>query len=86
MLQWVIAQNGMDYGLKILKTISENSKALFFDTAVNAGKSCLKSKKGEELAYVYNLLCDNTSYKHITHIGYVHPYGVDTRHIFFCNH
>ena len=86
MLQWVIDQKGIDYGLKILKTISDRSQALFFDTSVNIGKSCLKSKEGEELAYVYNLLYNNTSYKHIKHIGNVHPYGVDTRHIFFCHH
>lgn len=86
MLQWVIDQKGIEYGMNILTTISDKSKALFFDTSVNSGKSCLKSKEGEELAFVYDLLRRSTSYKEINHIGDVHTYGNDTRYVFFCNH
>ena len=86
MLQWVIDQKGTEYGTKILKAISDKSEALFFDTAVSSGKSCLKCKEGEELAFVYDLLRRSTSYEEIIHIDDVHPYGTDTRHVFFCHH
>jgi len=83
-LQWIIAQHGLDYGKQVLRTIYETSDALFFDTAVNAGKSCLTCPEGEELAFVHQLLRDSTGYRTIEHVGDVHPYGTDTRYVFYC--
>jgi len=85
MLQWVMDQRGMEYGLGTLRALSDACESLFFDIAVNSGKSSLRSKEGEELAFVYDLLCRGTSYTEIDHIGDVHPYGADTRHVFLCH-
>jgi len=83
-LQWIIAQHGLDYGKQVLRAIYKTSDALFFDAAVNAGKSCLTCPEGEELAFVHQLLRDSTGYRTIEHMGDVHPYGADTRHVFYC--
>ncbi len=85
MLQWVIAQKGMEEGQKILRGISDNSKALFFDISVNTGKACLTCPPGEELSFVENFLRQGTSYTTITHMGDVQPHGRDIRHVFYCS-
>ncbi|MAX23830.1 MAG: hypothetical protein CMJ19_04925 [Phycisphaeraceae bacterium] len=86
MIQWVIDQQGMDYGKQILKTISERSRLLLFDVSVNHGAACLLCPGGQELVYVYDFLADATTYTDIQCIGQVHPYGNDTRYVFACKH
>jgi hypothetical protein len=86
MLQWVIAQHGLQYGIDLLKAISDRSRALFFDVSVNIGKACLSCRPGDELVFVHDLLRKATSYRNIRHVGDVHPYGSDTRHMFYCSH
>lgn len=85
MIQWVIAARGEAYGREVLRAISEKSRAMFFDVAVNAGKSCLICPAGEELAYSHRLLRESTCYTQIRHVGEVSPYGVDTRYVFYCS-
>ena len=85
MLQWVIAQKGMEEGKKILRAISDNSKALFFDISVNTGKACLTCPPGEELSFVKNFLREGTSYPSIRHVGDVEPHGRVVRHVFYCS-
>ena len=86
MLQWVIAQSGQRDGRQLLKTVSERSEALFFDVPVNRGKACLTCRAGQELAFVYDLLHDATAFRELVHVGDVHPYGTDTRHVFLAHH
>jgi 2-polyprenyl-3-methyl-5-hydroxy-6-metoxy-1,4-benzoquinol methylase len=86
MLQWVIAEHGLEFGKRLLRAISEKSRAMFFDVSVNVGKSCLRSRPGEELVFVDDLLRTATSYREVRYLDDVHPYGVDTRHVFFCQH
>jgi hypothetical protein len=85
MLQWVIDQRGMEYGRHLLTTISRYCKAMFFDVSVNSGKACLHCYPGSERQFVEQLLREATSYPHITHLGDVHPYGDDARHVFYCH-
>jgi len=86
MLQWVIAQDGREAGDRLLRAISDHSDSIFFDVPINRGKACLVCRPGEELAFVHNLLRDATSYDEVRHVGDVHPYGADTRHVFFARH
>lgn len=86
MIQWVIQQNGMDYGKQILRMISQRSKLLMFDVSVNDGAACLVCPRGQELIYVHDLLAEATSYTDIQHVGQVHPYGTDIRYVFACKH
>jgi len=86
MIQWVIDQMGMEYGLDLLDRISKQSRSLFFDVSVNEGKACLTCPEGEELIFVERLLNDSTTYPNINYIGKVHPYKMDTRYIFHCSH
>lgn len=86
MIQWVIQQQGMDYGKQILRAISEHSKLLMFDVSVNHGAACLLCPRGQELVYVHDLLKEATTYTDIRRVGQVHPYDVDTRYIFACKH
>lgn len=86
MIQWVIQQNGMDYGKQILNRISQRSKLLMFDVSVNDGAACLLCPRGQELIYVHDLLREATTYNDIQHVGQVHPYGSDIRYIFACKH
>jgi len=85
-LQWIIRKEGEAFGGALLKAIAETCEMLFFDIAVNTGKACLSARPGDELAFVYRLLRRSTSYRTIEHIGDVHPYGTDTRHVFYCGH
>jgi hypothetical protein len=86
MLQWVIAQNGMDVGQEVLRAISNQSNALIFDVAVNSGHCCLTCRPGDEIIYVDRLLRESTTYRNVTWIGDVHPYASDSRHVFYCHH
>lgn len=85
-LQSVIAQEGMDFGLEVLKAVSEKSDALFFDIPVNTGKACLTCSPGDEIGFVERLLRESTTYRYIRNVGDVHPYITDTRHVFYCSH
>jgi SAM-dependent methyltransferase len=84
-IQWIIDQQGIEYGKKVLRAISERCPAMFFDTAVNSGTSCLRSFPGDELRFVQQLLRSATSYRYVNHVGDVHPYGTDIRHVFYCH-
>lgn len=84
MIQWVIDQQGMDYGKQILNTISRRSRMFLFDVSVNVGAACLKCPLGQEISYVHDLLKDATDYTDIQLVGQVHPYGIDTRYVFSC--
>ncbi|MBL4701462.1 MAG: hypothetical protein JKX85_09410 [Phycisphaeraceae bacterium] len=86
MIQWVIEQQGMDYGKAILRKISQRSKLLLFDVSVNHGAAALTCPRGQEIIYVQNLLADATDYTDIQCVGKVHPYDVDTRFVFACRH
>lgn len=82
-LQWVIDQRDREYGGQVLEAISAKSNALFFDVAVNAGKAHLSCKAGEEIAFVYSLLRQFTSYPNIEYVGDVEPFG-GPRYVFHC--
>lgn len=84
MIQWVINQQGMDYGKQVLRQISRRSKLLMFDVSVNHGAACLVCPHGQELVYVHDFLADATDYSDIRCVGQVHPYNVDTRYVFAC--
>ncbi len=84
MIQWVIDQQGWDYGMDLLGRISRQSGQMFFDVSVNEGKACLTCPPGEELIFVERLLRENTRYSSIACVGKVHPYRTDTRYIFHC--
>ncbi len=86
MIQWVIDQKGMEYGMSVLRAISEKADMLFFDVAVNSGKACLRCAPGHELAFSYDLLRDSTGYEEVAYLGEVSPYGADVRHVFLCRH
>jgi SAM-dependent methyltransferase len=84
MLQWVIAKEGFEQGMALLKRISQLSNILFFDISVNDGKACLTCPPGREISFVHDLLQNNTAYDVIEYIGRVHPYKTDVRHVFVC--
>lgn len=86
MIQWVVKQNGHACARTVLKLISECSASMFFDVSVNTGKACLTCEPGRELPFVHSLLQEATTYEHIEFLGDVHPYGTDTRHVFFLHH
>lgn len=84
-LQWIVAQAGMAGGRALLREVSKRSESLFFDVAVNSGKSCLIAPPGDELRYVELMLRNSTEYRVIEHVGDVRPYGPGTaRHVFYC--
>ena len=82
--QWIVDSEGWTKALAILRHIARKSEAMFFDVSVNAGKACLHSYPGGEKGYVENLLRSKSGFRCVAHIGDVHPYGTDTRHVFFC--
>ena len=84
MIQWVIDQHGLEYGKQVLRAVSEHARELLFDVSVNQGKSCLRCTPGNELQHLPDFLESSTCYTEITHLGDVHPYGSDTRHVFLC--
>ena len=83
-LQWVISQRGMDFARQVLRSVSLKSRAMFFDVPVNSGKARLTCEPGNERSFVKDFLSGNTSYDYIKHLGDIHPYVADTRHVFFC--
>lgn len=83
-LQWIAKTSGFDEAVRVLGALSERAANLCFDVAVNSGKACFTCDAGDELNFVRDLLQRSTAYKEIVHVGDVHPYGSDIRHVFFC--
>lgn len=68
--QWMCEGNSrLDEGKVLLREISQHVDVLFFELGINSGKSAIRTKKLNHLAYIYNLLKVNTCYEDIKLIG-----------------
>lgn len=85
--QWICEGNSkLEYGKRVLLEISRHVDTLFFELGCNVGKSAIKTRKINHLAYIYSLLRKNTIYKDIKLIGTTKDWGGHSyRYVFICS-
>lgn len=85
--QWISEGNRkLNYANDILMETSKHIDTLFFELGCNSGKSSVKTKKINHLAYIYFLLKNNTVYKNIKLIGVTKIWGRHSkRYLFICS-
>lgn len=85
--QWISdGNNKLDYAKDILEVTSRHVDTLFFELGCNFGRSAVKTRKINHLAYIYSLLKNNTFYNNIKLIGSTNIWGkhLMPRYLFIC--
>lgn len=85
--QWISEGNcRLEYAKRILSEISKHVDTLFFELGCNSGKSAMKTRKVNHLAYIYSLLRNNTKYKNVKLVGTTKIWGGHScRYVFICS-
>lgn len=81
-LQWVINNKGVKFGMETLRVMAEHCKMMIIDIPVNFGGVHLNSPPGEEVVCLDNFITNSCKDKQCTYLGSVAPYGVDFRNVF----
>lgn len=83
--QWISQGNQkLQFGKRILMKTSKHVDTLFFELGCNSGKSSVKTKKINHIAYIHSLLKNNTNYKNIKLLGATKIWG-KSRYLFVCS-
>ncbi|TEU00932.1 MAG: hypothetical protein E3J23_01385 [Candidatus Stahlbacteria bacterium] len=85
--QWISQGNRRSqFGKDILMETSKHIDTLFFELGCNLGRSAVKTRKINHLAYIYSLLRNNTIYRNIKLIGTTKIWGERSyRYLFICS-
>jgi SAM-dependent methyltransferase len=83
--QWISDGNKkLDQATNLLSAVAQSSKLLFFELGCNHGKSAVNTKE-QPLLWIWRLLEQATSPKHVSYLGTTSPWRGGKRFMFACS-
>lgn len=82
--QWISQGNEyLNQATDLLRLVASSSRLLFFDLGCNHGKSAIRTEE-RPIGWVWRLLQQNTSPKHVAYLASTTPWGRARRYLFAC--